>query len=244
MNILHNSSPNSSSRPATNQRNAMKRAEENASGKALDFEQELCNICICLGHLHTSYAVEGDGAKVMVRTVYTVLRALPRLLHRLHLRCTDRRVAHEIRAFSKRANIELSRRPATSPNSGQQISNPKSMHSASCWSRSSKPVMDSLYQHQIYQRVTKFLTTRVVKLQSRDLGNIPRENNWSWTCTTNSFSQHGRDLGTMLRKNMVDRLALLRVLSSEKSQSVLPFYQPWNLDSKKMRPWLRACLPS
>ena len=90
MNILHNSSPNSSSRPATNQRNAMKRAEENASGKALDFEQELCNICICLGHLHTSYAVEGDGAKVMVRTVYTVLRALPRLLHRLHLRCTDR----------------------------------------------------------------------------------------------------------------------------------------------------------
>ena len=154
------------------------------------------------------------------------------------------RVAHEIRAFSKRVNIELSRRPATSPNSGQQISNPKSMHSASCWSRSSKPVMDSLYQHQNYQRVTKFLTTRVVKLQSRDLGNIPRENNWSWTCTTNSFSQHGRDLGTMLRKNMVDRLALLRVLSSEKSQSVLPFYQQWNLDSKKMRPWLRACLPS
>ena len=40
---------------ATNRRNAMRRAEANAKWGALDFEQELCSICICMGPLLTSY---------------------------------------------------------------------------------------------------------------------------------------------------------------------------------------------
>ena len=55
MHILHSSSSKSSARPATNRRNATRRAEANANGGALDFEQELCSICICLSPLHTSY---------------------------------------------------------------------------------------------------------------------------------------------------------------------------------------------
>ena len=43
--ILHSSYPDSSSRPATNQRNAMRRAEKK-NGKTLDFRTALCNVCI------------------------------------------------------------------------------------------------------------------------------------------------------------------------------------------------------
>ena len=55
MHMLHSSCSKSSARPATNRRNAMRRAEANAKWGALDFEQELCSICICMGPLLTSY---------------------------------------------------------------------------------------------------------------------------------------------------------------------------------------------
>ena len=44
----------SSARPATNRRNAMRRAEANAKWGALDYEQELCSIGMCMGPLLTS----------------------------------------------------------------------------------------------------------------------------------------------------------------------------------------------
>ena len=58
MHMLHSSCSKSSARPATNRRNAMRRAEANAKWGALDFEQELCSICICMGPLLTSYSLK------------------------------------------------------------------------------------------------------------------------------------------------------------------------------------------
>ena len=46
MQMLHSSCSNSRAPPATNRRNAMRRAEANAKRWALDFEHELCSICV------------------------------------------------------------------------------------------------------------------------------------------------------------------------------------------------------